>query len=189
VANALVHQDFTLTGTGPMVEIFDDRIEITNPGIPLMDPSRFVDTPPRSRNEQLAALMRRGGICEERGSGWDKIAFQIELYQLPAPLVEITDEHIKVSLFSHRELRDMDRADRVRAVYLHAALRHVTHERVTNTSIRERFGIDVKNMSRASRLIREAVEDGFIVPRDPAAAPKTRDYVPWWASASITRSN
>ena len=39
VANALIHQDFFVTGTGPMVEIFDDRIEITNPGEPLVDTS------------------------------------------------------------------------------------------------------------------------------------------------------
>ena len=31
VANALIHQDFTEQGTGPTVEIFQDRIEITNP--------------------------------------------------------------------------------------------------------------------------------------------------------------
>ena len=59
VANALIHQDFTITGAGPMVEIFADRMEITNPGEPLVDTLRFIDTPPRSRNEDLAALMRR----------------------------------------------------------------------------------------------------------------------------------
>ncbi len=37
VANALIHQDFSITGAGPMVEIFDTRIEITNPGAPLVD--------------------------------------------------------------------------------------------------------------------------------------------------------
>jgi len=92
VANALIHQDFFVTGAGPMVEIFEDRIEITNPGPPLVDTQRLVDTPPRSRNEALASLMRRIGICEERGSGWDKVVFQTELYQLPAPLPEVTDD-------------------------------------------------------------------------------------------------
>ena len=53
IANALIHQDFFVTGAGPMVEIFDDRIEITNPGEPLVDTQRFVDTPPKSRNEAL----------------------------------------------------------------------------------------------------------------------------------------
>jgi ATP-dependent DNA helicase RecG len=83
VANALIHQDFFVTGAGPMVEIFDDRIEITNPGEPLVDTQRFVDTPPKSRNEVLASLMRRVGICEERGSGIDKVVFQVEFFQLP----------------------------------------------------------------------------------------------------------
>ena len=32
IANALIHQDFTVTGAGPMVDIYDDRIEVTNPG-------------------------------------------------------------------------------------------------------------------------------------------------------------
>ena len=59
VANALVHQDFTITGAGPTAEIFSDRMEITNPGRPLIDPLRFIDEPPRSRNEALASVMRR----------------------------------------------------------------------------------------------------------------------------------
>ena len=75
VVNALIHQDFFITGAGPMVEIFADRLEITNPGEPLVDPQRFVDTPPKSRNEAVASLMRRFRICEERGSGIDKVVF------------------------------------------------------------------------------------------------------------------
>ncbi len=79
VANALIHQDFSVTGAGPTVEIFDDRIDITNPGEPLVDTQRFLDTPPRSRNEALASLMRRARICEERGSGIDKVVLEVEL--------------------------------------------------------------------------------------------------------------
>lgn len=181
VANALIHQDFFLTGVGPMVEIFDDRIEITNPGAPLVDTQRFVDTPPKSRNEVLASLMRRVGICEERGSGWDKVVFQTEDYQLPAPLAEAPGDNTRVVLFAPRPLSKMDRADRVRAVYLHACLRYVNREYLTNSSVRQRFGIDQRNIARASRLIREAVDDGLIVPYDPDAAPKLMKYLPIWA--------
>lgn len=95
VANAIIHQDFSLTGTGPMVEIISDRIEFTNPGRPLIDPLRFIDEPPRSRNKTLAALMRRMNICEDRGSGVDKVIFNIELFQLPAPDFQVTDNHTK----------------------------------------------------------------------------------------------
>ncbi len=120
VANALVHQDLFVTGAGPMVEIFDDRIEITNPGEPLVDTRRFVDTPPKSRNEALASLMRRFRICEERGSGIDKVVQQVELFQLPAPLFESPEGFTRAVLFAHKPLSAMDKADRVRACYLHA---------------------------------------------------------------------
>jgi len=182
VANALIHQDFFVTGAGPMVEIFNDRIEITNPGAPLVDTQRFVDTPPKSRNEALASLMRRIGICEERGSGVDKVVHQTELYQLPAPLFEAAGDNTRAVLFAHRPLTRMDKADRVRACYLHACLRYVNREYVTNTSIRERFGIEAQNIAAASRLIREAVETGLLVPYDAEAAPKLRRYMPWWAA-------
>lgn len=182
VANALIHQDFFISGAGPMVEIFADRIEISNPGSPLMATDRFVDTPPKSRNEALASLMRRIGICEERGSGWDKVVSQSEAYQLPAPLAEATDDHTRVILFAHRPLTRMDKEDRVRAVYLHACLRYVNRQEMNNTSIRERFGIEARNSATASRLIKEAVAVGVILPYDTEAAPKLMRYLPFWAT-------
>jgi len=183
VANALIHQDFFVTGSGPMVEIFDDRIEITNPGEPLVDTQRFVDTPPRSRNEALASLMRRIRICEERGSGIDKVVSQVELFQLPAPLFESPEAFTRTVLFAHKPLSAMKKADRVRACYLHACLCYVTRKEMTNSTLRSRFGVDERNRSTVSRLIREAVEAGAIVPADPDAAPKLMRYLPFWAGA------
>lgn len=181
VANAIIHQDFSITGSGPMVEIFDDRMEITNPGIPLVDTQRLLDSPPRSRNESLASLMRRIGVCEERGSGVDKVVFQAEFYQLPAPLFEIVGDSMRSTLFAPQTLTRMDKDDRVRAVYLHACLRYVAREYMTNTSLRERFGIDVKNSATASRLLKEALAANVIRLQDPTAPPKLRRYVPRWA--------
>lgn len=182
VANALIHQDFFVTGAGPMVEIFDDRIEITNPGEPLVDTARFVDTPPRSRNEALASLMRRFRICEERGSGIDKVVFQVELFQLPAPLFESPDGFTRAVLFAHKPLSAMQKADRVRACYLHACLCYVMRKEMTNTTLRTRFGVEEQNRSTVSRLIREAVEARAIVAADPNAAPKLMRYLPFWAA-------
>lgn len=182
VANALIHQDFFITGAGPMIEIFKDRIEITNPGTPLVDPQRFLDSPPRSRNEKLARLMRRIGICEERGSGIDKVVFEAELHQLPAPVFERAgDDSTRAILFAPRPLTRMEKTDRIRACYLHACLKYVNREFMTNASIRERFGINGSNKSIASRYIREAVDDGAIRPYDEKAPPKLRKYVPFWA--------
>ncbi len=181
VANAIIHQDFHLTGTGPMVEIFAGRMEITNPGLPLVQTDRFLDSPPRSRNEALASFMRRIGVCEERGSGVDKVVIQTEVFQLPAPLFEATDEHTRVVLFAHREFKAMDKADRIRAAYLHACLRYVQRDYMTNTSLRERFGIDEKNSSMVSRIIKDAVEAGLIRCHDETVGSRARKYLPRWA--------
>ena len=182
VANALIHQDFSVTGAGPMVEIFDNRIEITNPGEPIVEIDRFVDIPPKSRNETLASLMRRFGICEERGSGIDKVVSQVEAFQLPAPLFEAPGEFTRATLFAHKELSNMDKTERVRACYLHACLCHVMGQPMNNTSIRGRFGISKRNSATASRILGEARDAGAIIIRDSNVGSRSRTYLPYWAA-------
>ena len=79
--------------------------------------------------------MRRMGICEERGSGVDKIVSQTEAYQLPAPLFEVPDASTRAVLFANRPLSEMDRSERLRACYQHACLRYVLHQPMTNASL------------------------------------------------------
>ena len=146
-----------------------------------MSTDRFVDTPPRSRNEDLASLMRRFRICEERGSGIDRVVLEVELAQLPAPLFEAPGEFTRVVLFARKHMSDMDKAERVRACYMHACLRYVMNQPMNNTSIRNRFGISKKNAAQASKLLREALESKFIVMRDPEAGYRSRAYLPYWA--------
>ena len=90
LGNALIHQDFLMSGVGPMVDIFPDRIEITNPGEPLVDVRRFLDAPPRSRNESLAALMRRMRICEERGTGSTRSSRRRRMRCCPRPTFRLS---------------------------------------------------------------------------------------------------
>lgn len=182
VANALIHQDFSIQGAGPVVEIFDDRLEITNPGRPLLDANRFLDLPPRSRNEKLAALMRRFGVCEERGSGVDKVVASVEHFQLPAPLFEVPDDATRVTLYSHISFRDMQKHDRLRACYLHTCLNYVNHTPTTNASLRARFGIEDHNSSLVSRLLAEALDAELIFIEDPSAGTRNRSYLPYWAA-------
>lgn len=179
VANVLIHQDFHMRGTGPMIEIFSDRMEITNPGEPLIHTLRFIDVPPRSRNEDIAAFMRRIDICEERGSGVDKVIFAVEAFQLPAPNFLVVEGHTKAVLFAHKEFADMTKDDRLRACYQHACLRYVFNEQMTNSSLQKRFGID---NSRISRIIKATQEVGLIKPYDPGnESRKHAKYVPFWA--------
>ena len=84
VANALIHQDLNMSGASVMIEIYSNRLEISNPGEPIVPIERFIDGY-QSRNERLASLMRRMGICEEKSSGIDRVVHNAELFQLPAP--------------------------------------------------------------------------------------------------------
>lgn len=181
VANALIHQDFMIKGSSPMVEVFSNRIEITNPGKPLIDPLRFVDHNPESRNEILARFMRRLNICEERGSGIDKVVSECEYHQLPAPEIIVGDNYTRIILYAYKTLRQMDKQDKIRACYLHACLRYVSGEYMTNQSLRERFGIEEKNYPMASRIISDTIKSGLI--KDYDADNKSRKYakyVPYW---------
>lgn len=182
VANALIHQDFRIQGTGPMIEIFSDRLEITNPGRPLISTLRFIDEPPQSRNEAFAALMRRFRICEERGSGIDKVIFEVEYYQLPPPDFDAKEHHTRVTLFAPRRLSEMNKAERIRACYQHASLLRVSNKQMTNASLRTRFKIEEKNYSIASRIIRETIDADLIRPSDPENTSKRHaTYIPFWA--------
>lgn len=181
IANALIHQDFNFTGTSPLIEIFEHRVEITNPGSSLIAIERLMDKPPRSRNEGIASLMRRMGICEERGSGIDKVVAQTEVYQLPAPLFEVDDEYMRVMLFAYRDFKDIDKNERIRACYLHSVLKYINQEPMNNTTLRERFGVDVRNSSMISRIIKQALEANVIKMYDPTAGTKSARYVPFWA--------
>lgn len=181
VANALIHQDFTIGGAAPIVEIYSDRIEISNPGIPLINPLRFIDEY-QSRNEILASLMRRLRICEEKGSGVDKVIFYAEMYQLPAPDFRVSEKHTTVILFSQQSLNEMDKNDRIRACYQHCVLKYVSNEKMTNQTLRERFKIEEQNAAIASRIIKETQEAKLIKFEDPEnKSPKLNRYIPVWA--------
>lgn len=179
IANALIHQDMTITGAGPLIELFSDRLEVTNPGTPLIQPERFIDFAPRSRNESLASLMRRMHICEEQGTGIDKIVAAVELFQLPPPDFRVEENATRVVLYAPRRFAEMTVDERVRACYQHAVLKYVSGERMRNSTLRERFGIEAKNAAQVSQVIRLAIQNQLIRVADPERPQSA--YVPIWA--------
>jgi len=180
-ANALIHQDLTIGGASPMIEIYSNRIEISNPGEPIVPVERFIDGY-QSRNERLADLMRRMSICEEKSSGIDRVVQVVELYQLPAPDFRAGHNRTIVTLFGPRPFEDMDRDDRIRACYQHCALKWVMSEHMTNQSLRERFGLPERKSAITSQIISAAIEAGVIKPDETmGSSRKYARYVPFWA--------
>ena len=181
VANALIHQDFSIGGSSPMIEVFDNRMEITNLGKPLIDVFRFIDHTPISRNEKLASLMRRMNICEERGSGIDRAIAQCEFAQLPAPDFQKNDLFTKVVMFAPMTLRQMNKEDKRRACYQHCCLQYLAGQKMSNESFRRRLGISNENYSMASRIISDTISAGYIKLDDMATSKKYSKYIPFWA--------
>jgi ATP-dependent DNA helicase RecG len=184
VANALIHQDFSITGTGPLIEIYDDRIEVSNPGglLPSKRLDRLIGTQPESRNELLARAFRRYKICEERGSGLLKAGLQVELYGLPPIEFTTGPNHFKVSLHAPRTFAKMSAHERLEACYQHSVLKYYSDSAMTNTTLRERLKMPEKQRSMVSVLMQEAIDQRLIKPADPAnKSRKFAEYVPFWA--------
>ncbi|MBO4633722.1 MAG: putative DNA binding domain-containing protein [Lentisphaeria bacterium] len=181
VANALVHQDFNLSGIECLIEIYENRIEISNPGIPLLETDRFIDEN-QCRNERLADMLRLFGICEVKGSGWDKIVTYVEAAQLAAPDFRVTANKTSVVLSGYKTFQEMTRTDRIRACYQHVALRYVMHEAATNQTLRDRFKLPEDKASTISAVMGQAVKESKIkVDEAAGGGRKYARYLPYWA--------
>jgi predicted HTH transcriptional regulator len=181
VANALVHQDLSMGGASPMIEIYSNRVEISNPGDPIVPVERFIDGY-QSRNERLADFMRRMNICEEKSSGIDRVVQQAEMFQLPAPNFRAGHRRTTAIVYGPRSFEKMDRDDRVRACYQHCALKWVVSERMTNQSLRERFGLPEGKAAVTSQIIAATIEAGLIKPDETVGGSrKFARYLPFWA--------
>ena len=181
LANSLIHQDLWQSGTHTMVEIFPDRMEMTNPGTPLVDINRFIDTPPKSRNEKIAIMMHLFNLCELRGSGVDRAIEAVEKAILPAPKFIKGDFYTKVVIYPKKTFAEMSKEDRVRACYQHCCLKYMDNEKMTNQSFRERLGIEEKNYSIVSRIIRDTINTGLIKSYAPEnIVKKAVSYIPYW---------
>ena len=186
IANALIHQDFAIPGSGPLIEIYDDRIEISNPGrlLPSKSLDRIIGTQPESRNERLAGAFRMYKICEERGSGLIKAGMQVEFYGLPPIKFEQEPNHFKVTLFAPKTFAQMSASERLNACYQHALLKYISSSVMTNKSLRERLKMPEKQRSMVSVLIQEAIDRHLIAAANPEnKSRKFAEYVPAWAAA------
>lgn len=89
VINAVAHRDYFQYGANVMVEIFDDRVEISNPGglVKGLTPENFGK---RSvlRNPNIASLLHRGGYVEKIGTGVSRMREILKQAELPPPEFE-----------------------------------------------------------------------------------------------------
>jgi len=119
------------------------------------------------------------GLCEEQGSGLDKVIASVEVYQLPPPKFQAEANSMQVIIYAPRSFADMTPEERIRACYQHAVLKWLSGERMKNSSLCERLAIDKKNAAQATAVLKGALKAGFI---KPAENDNVRSgYLPSWA--------
>ena len=73
LVNAVVHREYSITGSKVLLEVFSRHVHVTSPGtLPnqMRVESVRAGAHPRSRNESLANFMLAMGFMEQRGRGW-----------------------------------------------------------------------------------------------------------------------
>lgn len=182
LANAIIHQDFSVDTMNPKVEIFSDRIEITNPGTLIAKTSidRLIGST-NPRNELFARTMYKMRICEDRGSGLIRALNAIELYGLAPLKFEVSPSSFKVVIRGPKNYQEMGKQERIDACFQHCVLKYLSSEKMTNASLRKRLGIAEQNYALASRIIKDALDQNKIKIGNPDIKnAKYVYYVPFY---------
>lgn len=103
--NALVHANYEISGSRIFIGIYDDRLEIQNPGVmlPGMSIEQFKAGVSRIRNPVIARTFRELGLIEEWGSGYKRIQNACEAGKYPVPKWEEFGSVLRVTFYPHPE--------------------------------------------------------------------------------------
>ena len=179
LGNMLIHQDLLASG-GPLVEIFSDRVEFSNPGYLNVPLDRLIDSAPKPANQALASFLRRINIGDTAGSGYDKIVASLEKEHLPPAKTEETPSGVRVLIFGEKEFEDYSSEEKIQAAYEHTVLCHLSYRKATNQSLRERFGLGAEAKYKISRIYATAMEQGKIK-KEAESGKADASYLPYWA--------
>lgn len=85
LTNAICHRDYYESGATITIELYDDRLEISNPGGLLPTVARDFGHKSLSRNPLIFELFTRMHLVEKVGSGIPRMADEMKDANLPAP--------------------------------------------------------------------------------------------------------
>lgn len=164
------------TGVGPVVEIYDNRIEVTNPGHSLIS-TAFSISAARETRSSLRPCGHSGFATSTEVAL--KTLIEIEAQHLPAPDFTSSENSMRVVLFAPKTFGQMSQAEKLRACFFHCVW--LTHDYMSNATLRERFSVSPANYQAASAVIAESSSAG-IAPADPDHGKQNAKYVPYWVA-------
>jgi predicted HTH transcriptional regulator len=100
--NAIVHSDYSVSGRDIRVAIFDDRIEVSNPGalVPGLAMEDLYSGTSKLRNRIIGRVFRELGLIEQWGTGIGKVLRLCRDFALRAPLFQEIGDSFRVTLFN-----------------------------------------------------------------------------------------
>lgn len=105
IINAVVHSDYSQRGSSIRVAIFDDRVEIENPGlIPFnLTVDDLYQGVSKLRNPVIGRIFNELRLIEQWGSGIRRMIESCESAGLQKPLLEEIGTHFRVTIFSEKK--------------------------------------------------------------------------------------
>jgi ATP-dependent DNA helicase RecG len=181
LTNMMIHQDISAAGESLMIWVSPKSLSFSNPGTLDVPVDRIIDIAPKAKNEKLALFLRRLGIGDSQGSGFDKIEAALEERHMPSAMIYAVSDSVRLEIEAKTSFLSYEEEERVRSVYYCACLAHENRVRMDNDFLRNRFGLSEKERPVVSRLLAHCVELGRIKLADPQAGVRNRSYIPYWA--------
>lgn len=168
VINAIVHADYSIKGSSIIVALFDDRIEITNPGAMIygLSLAEALAGSSRIRNRVIARTFHILELVEQWGSGLQKIITSCVKHGLKKPKFEEMNTQFRVTIYSAQE-QEPEMPSWKRTFIEHLSF----VGELSTKDAAEFWGIDVRN---ARNRLKGLVNERLIVkigtsPHDPAS--------------------
>lgn len=100
IMNAIVHRDYSLENARIMVDVDDEKVVVSSPGIPLTPIERFrtFSVGSNSRNPKIAYILFEMGLVEERGFGMEELS-KLEKQGYPKPHFELDGSVLKIAIY------------------------------------------------------------------------------------------
>ena len=181
VANALQHRDYSPEGRGTHVEVnmYSDRLEITNPGG--LFGSTTIESLGKegissSRNEHLSRLLtctpfESGYVVENKGTGFMVIESSLAQALMPPPKIQNSLTFFKLT-FEKRRRTMIEMSNRSWEVIDEAIIAELTSR--GSCSIKELMAMSGLSRATMTSHIRKLVRTGKVEPTENARSPKQR---------------
>ena len=176
LTNAVVHADYSQAGAPIRVAIFDDRIEVENPGLlaPGMTVADIREGVSRLRNRVIGRVFKELNLIEQWGSGFQRMAASCRAASLPEPLMEEVAFRFRVT-FRLERVAEQPEADATEQKIMELIRAGAAEGGVSTQQLSGQVGISARSMrDRLAKMIKA----GKIVAVGKSAYDPNKRYLP-----------